>query len=236
MSEKVLIWDLPTRICHWLLAVSIVYSWYCVEIAEDMEQHFWSGYTILTLILFRIIWGFVGSRHARFESFFFPIKEIVSYAKKLTKRNTSKRYLGHNPIGSLSALAMIIAILIQAGTGLFNSDDYYFGPLSGLIDNKLAIGLSSIHQLNFDLLKLLIATHIIAILYYKFYKKENLSKAMITGKKNALATDQMNNRVAISGSKLILALLVLVFCSAAVYGLANAFSDTLPSTEYDLLY
>ena len=177
MSKKVLVWDLPTRICHWLLAVSIVYSWYCVEIAEDMEQHFWSGYTILSLILFRFIWGFVGSRYARFSSFLFPKEEIVSYARSIKSRTTNKHYLGHNPIGSLSALAMMLAILLQASTGLFNSDDYYFGPLSGLIDKKLAACLSSIHQLNFDLLKLLIATHIIAILYYKFYKKENLSKA-----------------------------------------------------------
>lgn len=236
MSKKVLVWDLPTRICHWLLAVSIVYSWYCIEIVEDMEQHFWSGYTILTLILFRLIWGFIGSRYARFSSFLFPKEEIVSYAKSIKSRTINKHYLGHNPIGSLSALAMMLAILLQASTGLFNSDDYYFGPLSGLIDKKLTAYLSSIHQLNFDLLKLLIATHIIAILYYKFYKKENLSKAMITGKKTALATDEGNKPVAISGSKLILALLVLALCAAIVYGLANAFSDTLPSNEYDLMY
>ena len=113
MSKQVLIWDLPTRICHWLLAISITYSWYSVEIAEDLEQHFWSGYTILTLILFRFTWGFIGSRYARFSSFLFPIKEIVSYAKSIRTRPTDKNYLGHNPIGSLSALAMMLAILLQ---------------------------------------------------------------------------------------------------------------------------
>jgi cytochrome b len=236
MSEKIVVWDLPTRICHWSLVVSIGYSWYCVEIAQDMEQHFWSGYTILTLILFRFIWGFVGSRYARFRSFLFPLKEIASYAKSVKSRNTNKHYLGHNPIGSLSALAMMLAILLQASTGLFNSDDYYFGPLSGLIDKNLAAFLSSIHQLNFDLLKLLIATHVIAILYYKFYKKENLSKAMITGKKTVLATDKQNYPAAIRGSNLVLALLVLALCAAIVYGLANAFTDTLAGSEYDLIY
>ena len=236
MIKKVLVWDLPTRACHWLLVLSIVYSWYCIEIAQDMEQHFWSGYTALTLILFRFIWGFVGSRYARFGSFLFPLKEIASYAKRIKSRNTNKHYLGHNPIGGLSALAMMLAILLQASTGLFNSDDYYFGPLSGLIDKNLAAFFSNIHQLNFDLLKLLIATHIIAILYYKFYKKEHLSNAMITGKKTVLATEKENNFVAIRGSKLALALLVLVLCAGIVYGLANAFSDTLPSNKYDLIY
>jgi len=201
-----------------------------------MEQHFWSGYTVLTLILFRFIWGLVGSPYARFRSFLFPLKEIVSYAKSMKFRNTNKHYLGHNPIGSLSALAMMLAILLQASTGLFNGDDYYFGPLSGLIDKKLAAFLSSIHQLNFDLLKLLIATHIIAILYYKFYKKENLSKAMITGDKTVIATDTANQSAAIRGSNLVLALFVLALCAGIVYGLANAFTDTLPANEYDLIY
>lgn len=201
-----------------------------------MEQHFWSGYTVLTLILFRFIWGFVGSRYARFGSFLLPLKEIASYAKSIKSRNTNKHYLGHNPIGGLSALAMMLAILLQASTGLFNSDDYYFGPLSGLIDKNLAAFFSNIHQLNFDLLKLLIATHIIAILYYKFYKKENLSNAMITGKKTMVAAEKEINLVAIPSSKLALALLVLVLCAGIVYGLANAFSDTLPSNEYDLIY
>ena len=236
MNKKVLVWDLPTRICHWLLVVCIVYSWYSVEISEDMQQHFWSGYTILTLILFRFTWGFIGSRYARFSSFLFSIKEITSYAKSIKSRNTIKHYLGHNPIGSLSALAMMLVILLQASTGLFNSDDYYFGPLSGLVDKKLGAWLSSIHSLNFDLLTLLIASHLIAILYYKFHKKENLSKAMITGKKTVLATDKENNSVAIHGSKLALALFVLALCAGIVYGLANAFTDTLPSNEYDLIY
>lgn len=190
----------------------------------------------MTLILFRFIWGFVGSRYARFGSFLYPLKEIASYAKSIKSRNKNRGYLGHNPIGGLSALAMMLAILLQVSTGLFNTDDYYFGPLNGLIDKNLAAFFSSIHQLNFDLLKLLIATHIIAILYYKFYKKENLSKAMITGKKNPFATDDENNSAAIRGSKLALALLVLMLCAGIVYGLANAFSDTLPSNQYDLIY
>ena len=160
----------------------------------------------------------------------------MNYAKNIKKRNEGKHYLGHNPIGSLSALAMLLAILIQASTGLFNSDDYFFGPLSGLIDKKLASLLSNIHEINFDLLTLLITTHLIAILYYKLYKKENLSSAMITGKKAAIATDERNNSVAIGGSRLFLALFVLALSAGAVYGLVNAFSDTLPSGEYDLLY
>jgi cytochrome b len=242
MNNRILVWDIPTRLCHWLLACTISYSWYSIEILENVEQHFWSGYIALTLIVFRIIWGFVGTRHARFSSFFYNSAQIKAYTKTLLDKtsnsnSTSKRYFGHNPVGSLSAILMIMAILTQAITGLFNSDDYYFGPLSGLVGEDLRESLGEFHHLNFDFLIILIVIHILAILFYQFHKRENLTKAMVTGKKELndrdaiIASDQR-----ISGSKMGTALIVLAISIAAVYLLANAFSDTLSTSEFNFNY
>lgn len=226
-QNKILVWDIPTRIAHWMLVVLIAYAWFAVEILEDMEQHFWAGYGLLGVILFRLIWGLVGSFHARFSNFLATPKTVWSYAKSLP-RPDSKVYLGHNPIGGWSAFLMILVLLVQASTGLFNSDDYFHGPLSGLVSDATRATLGEIHELNFDLACVLIALHLLAIGVYKFYKRQNLIAAMFTGKKPAVSGGR-----AIAGSKLLLALAVVFVCLAVVYYLATGFSDTLPSGEFD---
>ncbi|TQV79414.1 cytochrome B [Exilibacterium tricleocarpae] len=233
MKQQILIWDIPTRVCHWLLAVGVVYAWFSVEILEDMEQHFWAGYTVLTLLLFRLTWGFVGSDYARFSRFFFRVGEIVDYAKTLPKKRSQpsmpkRHYLGHNPLGSLAALGMLTVLSLQAVTGLFSNDDYFFGPLSGLVGKGLSATITEIHHLNFNVVEVLVGLHILAIIFYRLYKKEKLVAAMITGKKSATSLDDKG----IADSKLLLALFIMVLCIAVVYGLANAFTDSLPSVDY----
>ncbi|MFT6286125.1 MAG: cytochrome b [Alcanivorax sp.] len=228
MPTKIMIWDIPTRLFHWALVAAIGYSWYAIEIKEDLEQHILSGYCILSLVLFRVIWGFVGNRYARFRSFIYPVSETLSYAKSLPTK-VSKKYSGHNPMGGLSVLAMLLFIVIQISTGLFSTDDYYSGPLNALVSDAVAATLTDLHHLNFDIVTGLLVLHIGAIIFYRLYKKEKLVAAMFSGKKYA-AADQKS----VSNSRLMLAAIIFTVCTASVYILANISFKTEQNTrDYD---
>lgn len=254
MEKQILVWDIPTRIFHWGLVVSIGYAWFAVEILGDMEQHFYAGYSVLSLLLFRLVWGFVGSDYARFNNFLYSPLQVIDYAKTLLSK-TAKPYLGHNPLGGISVFAMLAVLIFQTSSGLFSSDDYYFGPLAGLIDESLVARLTNLHHLNFDIITALIVLHILMIGFYRLRKNERLTKAMFDGKKlldkklyaqkrhdkqfydkKSKVKKAVNNKpahaeLAITGSKLMLAAFILVLCIAAVYLLANSFTDTLPTVE-----
>ena len=210
MSRK-LIWDLPIRIVHWLLTVLIFGSWYTVSVTGDMERHMLIGQTILCLLIFRVVWGFVGTRYAKFSSFVFGPRTILAYARSILSRSGGG-YAGHNPLGFLAVFAMLLLIGIQVTTGLFATDgDFYEGPLNHLVSGRTGNQITDIHYLNFDVLAIMIGIHIVAIFFYLLYKRENLISPMFTGKKTGDALE------AIGGSKLGLALGVIVACAAAVY-------------------
>jgi cytochrome b len=211
-KQSYLIWDLPVRVFHWLIVMLIGYSWYCVEIAEDMDQHFYSGYCVLTLLIFRILWGFLGTHHAKFRNMFYKPAEIMAYLKSFFSRKTSN-YAGHNPLGSLSVVALLTLLCVQAVTGLFSNDeDYYFGPLSDYVSTKVSDRLTEIHHLNFDILTIFVVMHIFAVLFYLLFKRENLVTAMITGRKILSEGSEV-----IANSKLLLALLTLIGSASAVF-------------------
>jgi cytochrome b len=212
MSKK-LIWDLPIRIFHWLLTVLIGAAWYTVEITGDMDTHMLIGQSILALLLFRILWGFFGTRYAKFGSFVYRPGEILEYAKSILSRKGGE-YAGHNPLGSLAVFAMLALVLIQATTGLFTTDidGFYRGPLNGLVSNATATSISNIHFTNVQILLALIGVHIVAILFYLVVKRDNLITPMITGRKR----DDVDSLRAIDGSKLGLAIGLLVAAVAIV--------------------
>ena len=231
MTNTVTVWDLPTRLFHWALLSAVVYSWFSVEILEDMQQHFYSGYAVLTLLIWRLAWGFVGSKHSRFRRFFFPARELIEYAKAFfcrRARGHNKHYLGHNPWGSLSALAIILALLIQASLGLFSTDDYFFGPLAGLVGRNTMAQLTGLHQDNVNLIYVLLGLHLAAIIYYQVVKKESLTKAMVTGRKNNV-DDKAHQHKSASN---LLALILLLLSAGLVYWLINAYVDLLPAADY----
>jgi len=235
MKQHILVWDLPTRLCHWLIALSVLACWATIELLEEMQWHFYAGYSLLSLVLFRITWGFIGTHHARFKQFFYPVAETLNYAKNITKKN-SRAYLGHNPIGSLSALLMLTSLLVQAVTGLFNSDNYFFGPLNSLVSDDLSTLLGTIHEINFEILEVLIAVHITAIIFYRVHKKQKLSSAMLHGKKEIAddASDSSTNDLqSIDSSKLVLALIVFIICAGCIYGLVSYFEQALPVNDFD---
>jgi cytochrome b len=170
--------------------------------------------------LFRILWGFFGSTHARFASFVRGPTAAIAYLKAL-RRNEADRHWGHNPAGAWSVLAMLALLLVQAGTGLFSNDDIATGgPLAKLVGKAVSDRITSIHHLNVDLLYVLIALHLATVAYYYFGKRENLVKPMLTGFKVAAAGAGASDAVQTSG-KIWLAALLLALCAGGVYALIN---------------
>ena len=172
------VWDLPTRLFHWGVVLLITFSWWSSEEAFD-PWHFWSGYAVVFLLLFRILWGFVGSSTARFASFVRGPSAVVRYL-----RSGRWPLAGHSPVGALSVAAMLLSLLVQVGTGLIqiDSDDFVEGPLAALVSYETAEAAHDLHEANFNILLVLIVLHLAAILFYRFALRRELVGPMITGR------------------------------------------------------
>lgn len=190
-SRRVYVWDPMVRLFHWSLVLLIVFSWITAEVGGLwMQYHMWSGYTILTLLLFRILWGVLGSRYARFTSFLHGPRRIIEDIRSLPRPEPGNRTIGHTPLGGISIVLMLLALLTQAGTGLFSNDDIFTeGPLAGLVSKDTSDYLTWLHHSNFNLVLTLIAIHIGAALYYLLRKRQNLILPMITGYKKTAERD-----------------------------------------------
>ncbi len=180
MKKIIRVWDLPIRAFHWLLVLCIIGSLVSVNFVDNaMDWHAYFGYSVLTLLIFRIVWGFVGSTHARFTSFLPNRESILNYLQ-----GNTQRVLGHNPLGAISVFAILLALSVQVLTGLFADDEIAFqGPLAKYVSNSLVSILSEIHESNQVVIYILIAIHIAAIIYYKKFKGEDLITPMISGDK-----------------------------------------------------
>jgi len=170
------IWDLPIRLVHWTLAGLVAFSWWSVH-NHHTDWHIWSGCAILTLLIFRLLWGFVGSSTARFANFVRGPKTVLAYLRGRWSG------IGHTPLGALSVLALFVAIAIQATLGLFSEDEdgIYTGPLSGLVSIDTSDKVRDVHELWFNVVLGLIALHVAAIVFYRF-RGRHLTKPMITGR------------------------------------------------------
>lgn len=218
--KKVRIWDLPIRLFHWSLVALIAVLVITQEIGGNaMEWHFRAGYAVLALLAFRILWGLAGTRYARFSSFIYSPSTILAYVRD-HKQALKERYLGHNPLGSLSVFALLANLLAQALSGLFSNDDIANdGPLVKFISKDLSDQITWFHkEVSATLLYVLLALHVAAIAYYYFRKKQNLVRPMITG-------DQMMDLDAPAANDSwlmrMLALMLLALCAAAVYYVVN---------------
>lgn len=176
------LWDAPVRIVHWLLVVLIAFSWWSSE--DHLNWHRWSGYTILGLVVFRILWGFAGGGAARFASFVRGPKAVAEYARTLPQRAPSN-VPGHNPLGGWSVLALLAALVVQVTTGLFavDIDAFEAGPLSDRVSYDMGRALAEIHELSFRVIQVLVLVHVAAVLFYLVYKRTNLISPMITGRR-----------------------------------------------------
>jgi cytochrome b len=177
------LWDAPVRIVHWLLVVLIAFSWWASE--DHLNWHRWSGYTILGLVVFRILWGFAGGGAARFASFVRGPKAVAAYVRTLPERAPSN-VPGHNPLGGWSVLALLAALVVQVTTGLFavDIDAFEAGPLSYLVSYDLGRTFAEVHELSFRVIQVLVVVHVAAVLFYLFYKRTNLIAPMITGRRS----------------------------------------------------
>ena len=180
------VWDPLIRIWHWVLVIAIVTEWYLGEFMEfsTIQWHFYLGYVILALIAIRIVWGFVGPPPVRFSTLFRSIKNIGPYLKHISRRQPSG-VPGHNPLGALSIFAMLAVISAQAGIGLFIESEDFFesGPLAQYIPYDLVGALTHWHHIFAEVLLVIVIIHVSAILFYLFWKRENLIKPMISGMK-----------------------------------------------------
>jgi cytochrome b len=219
--EKRLVWDLPLRAFHWLFAASIVASWATADAgAPSMWWHIRLGYFVAGLLVFRIIWGLIGPRHARFSSFLASPGAIRLYVKGMTGAGQVIRSVGHNPLGGLMVILMLLLVAFQVTTGLFATDDIVWtGPYNPSVSDATAKLLTHLHHLNFNFILAAITLHLAAITYYAFVKKQNLVPAMLTGWKPAEAVPADE---AITSSELWKALVVIVVAAAVVYGLLSA--------------
>lgn len=220
MSEQPrrLVWDLPVRLFHWTLTLSLAGSWITAESGIEWTQwHMYLGYLALGLILFRVLWGFVGTRHARFGQFLSSPVAAARYAATLPSRKAT-RYAGHNPLGGWMVVLLLALVGLQAGTGIFISDDImYAGPYNGAVSGSLADRLSYIHHLNFKFLQAAVAIHVLAVLYYWLRKRVNLVGPMFSGRKDAdglAATDAITSIAWVRG--LLVAAIVAALVTALV--------------------
>ena len=226
--QKRLVWDLPLRLFHWLFAASVIASWATAEAGFNwMQWHIRLGYWVMGMLFFRVIWGFIGPRHARFKSFLTGPRAVLRYAKGFTGVGEAVASVGHNPLGGLMVLLMLLLVAFQVTTGLFATDDIaWTGPYNPSVSGDTAKLLTSLHHLNFNIIWAAIALHIAAITYYALVKKQNLVPAMLTGWKPAEAVPANE---AIASSELLKAALVIAVSSGVVYGILRAAPHVDPS-------
>jgi cytochrome b len=213
MRLSMRVWDAPVRLFHWLLVVLILLSYVTAQLGW-MQTHFLSGYTILSLLLFRLVWGFVGSDTARFGRFVVNPALGLKHLREFAKKEPDDQ-IGHNAAGGWMVVLMLGLLVLQATTGLFSSgedDPSVAGPLAHLI-GKASDVVSAVHSINFNLILALVVLHVAAIIAYAAVKRHDLVRPMLTGKKRLPAATRPPRM-----ASPVLALLVYL-CAAGVVAL-----------------
>lgn len=184
MTDRVRVWDLPTRLAHWVMVILFGICWWTGE-TEHMHWHRIAGYGVLGAVLFRLGWGLCGGETARFRSFVRSPAATLHYVRKLVRhdRADSPSAIGHNPLGAFSIVAMLGLLLTQTVLGLFavDVDGIASGPYARWVSFKTGRRFAHWHAANFHLLLALIGLHLTAIVFYRFARGERLLPAMIHG-------------------------------------------------------
>lgn len=217
-AGKILVWDLPTRLFKWTLVVLVAMAWISNRFGGGTPLwHKWNGYAILTLVVFRVLWGFAGGTTARFTTFVRAPAVVLGYARDLVG-GRARHFLGHNPMGALMILAMLAALAAQGMLGLFSADDDRIiieGPLAKIVSDAMVTRASRWHGMMFDVIVVLAALHVAAVVFYRVFKKEPLIEAMITGCK--ADGDYEDARAPVAGSAFV-ALVCLIMAAGMVLG------------------
>lgn len=207
---RIYLWDLPTRFFHWLLVGLFLASFISGRLGGNaMVWHGRFGLAIFGLLIFRLVWGLVGSTYARFSNFFPTPAKIVAYL------GGRWRGVGHNPLGALSVFGLLGLLALQVASGLLANDDIAFqGPLYSLVGKDWSDRLTGLHKLWINLLTVLVVLHLAAITFYARVKKESLVRPMLTGWKDV---DPAAGGSAQGGGPLAL-IVALLIAALAVYG------------------
>lgn len=189
-TAEVPVWDPFVRLCHWLLATAVIVAWFA---DEPLWMHTWLGYLAAVLIVLRVAWGFIGPKHARFVNFVRGPRVVFAYLADLT-RFSSKRYLGHSPAGGAMIIALLFMVAVTAGTGMANlAADRGEGPLAGVIakierpsipgQRRPPLFMEEVHEAAANITLVLVLLHLAGVALASFAHRENLVRAMITGRK-----------------------------------------------------
>lgn len=215
---SVRIWDLPTRLFHWALAISVLGLIVTGNVGGSwMNWHLRFGYAVLTLLLFRVVWGFAGGHWSRFGAFLYGPGAVLRY---LRGQSRPHERAGHTPLGALSVFGLLTVLAVQVGTGLVSDDEIaFFGPLVGLVSSSTVSAATSYHKEVGKLLVLvLVVLHLAAIAFYRLFKGERLGGPMVHGDKRLPhelpeSRDDLRSRLS--------ALVVLLICAGIVYGIVR---------------
>jgi cytochrome b len=182
-QESIKVWDLPLRIFHWLL----VAGFFIAYLTEDelLTVHVWAGYLVFGLLLFRLVWGFIGNDYARFSNFLYsPVKSVI-YVKDVIALK-AKRYLGHNPAGAAMIMLLLLSLLMTSITGFaVYGADQGAGPLANIIGSTNEELWEEVHEFFANFTLLLVFIHIAGVIVESFIHRENLAKAMWNGYKKS---------------------------------------------------
>ena len=192
MNERILIWDVPTRVFHWLLAGTFAGSWLTGDSERWRDIHLLLGYSFAGLIAFRVVWGLVGTRYARFRSFLFRPGEVLTYARSLLSRSP-RHYLGHNPLGSIVIFLMLGLGIVTAASGWA-----YYAEVGGE-------WLEELHEGAAATMLALVFVHLAGVVVSSLLHRENLVRSMITGRKLGERTQGIRRGHALVGAALLVA-------------------------------
>ncbi|HXQ48088.1 MAG TPA: cytochrome b/b6 domain-containing protein [Caulobacteraceae bacterium] len=185
-KTRVAIWDWPTRLVHWLIMGLVAFCWWSAE-TDQLALHETAGEVLVGLVVFRLIWGVVGSSTARFSDFLRGPRAVIAYVGELGRGKTGRAMIGHNPLGGWSVAAMLGLLALDLGLGLFavDVDGDQPGPFANLISFDDGRTIAHVHHWVFNALLALIALHLVAIAFYALVRRDNLVGPMLTGAKAA---------------------------------------------------
>lgn len=215
------IWDLPTRLFHWLLVLSVIALVITGKVGGNaMEWHLRLGHVVLALLLFRVLWGFIGGHWSRFFTFIPSPARLIRYLKG---QGSAADHAGHNPLGAVSVLAMLLILAVQTGTGLLSDDEIAFaGPLTRFVSYDVIGWATNWHKNEGQwILFGIIGLHIAAIAFYSLARRQKLVPAMLHGDKSGLPPELPFSRDGIAQRMTGLALAIIsVGIAWWVWGLA----------------
>ncbi|MCP5419745.1 MAG: cytochrome b/b6 domain-containing protein [Gammaproteobacteria bacterium] len=185
-TTQLRVWDPLIRVFHWTLVVAVLTAYFTE--GDQLDLHVAAGYTVLGLIAFRLIWGFAGTRHARFVDFVFAPRVVWTYLKDLPK-GTAARFIGHNPAGGAMIVALLLSLTVTTFSGVaFYGADRWLGPLAGIMQNTDDFWidvLKETHEIAANFTILLAAVHVCGVAFESWLHQENLIVAMVNGRKRA---------------------------------------------------